>query len=148
MRNYYLELTAGIFVLAGLFCLGYLSVTLGGVQLGAGEGYTVSARFSNVGGLRAGSPVTIAGVEVGRVKDVSLDEYAAQVEMNIGSEVKLPRDSIASIQTEGLIGQRYVSISPGGAPENIEPDGKIRQTEPAIDLRSLISKYAFGDMEQ
>ena len=147
MRNYYLELTAGIFVLAGVLCLGYLSVTLGGLQLGAGEGYTVSARFSNVGGLRGGSPVVIAGVEVGRVKDVALDEYAARVEMSIKGDVKLPNDSIASIQTEGLIGQRYVSISPGGAPESIEPGGKIRQTEPAIDLRSLISKYAFGDVK-
>lgn len=147
MNKYYLELTAGIFVLAGVLCLGYLSVTLGGVRLGGHEGYSISAEFSNVGGLRPGAQVVIAGVEVGRVTDVTLDDYAARVTMKVNDDVNLPQDCIASIHTEGLIGQKYVSISPGAAPENIEPGGTIRQTEPAIDLRSLISKYAFGDME-
>jgi len=147
MKKYYLELTAGVFVLGGILCLLYLSVALGGMQLGSGQGYRVSARFSDVGGLRPGASVVIAGVRVGTVSDVRLDDYAARVEMKIRSGVDLPQDSIASVRTEGLIGQKYVSVSPGAAPEKIEPGGKIRQTEPAINLRSLISKYAFGEVK-
>ena len=147
MKKYYLELTAGLFVLAGILCLGYLSVTLGGMRVGSGGGYTVSAKFSDVGGLRAGAPVVIAGVQVGTVSEVGLEDYAAHVEMNVQSDVDLPKDCIASIHTEGLIGQKFVAISPGAARESIEPGGRIRQTEPAINLRSLISKYAFGEVE-
>ena len=147
MMKYYLELTAGIFVLAGVVCLGYLSVTLGGLQVGGGQGYNVSATFSDVGGLRAGTEVVIAGVKVGRVTRVRLKDYAAKVRMRIQPDVKLPRDSIASVRTEGLIGQRYVSISPGAARDYVKPGGNIRQTEPAVNLRSLISKYAFGEVK-
>lgn len=147
MKKFYIELTAGVFVLLGILAFAYLSIQLGGVNLLGGEAYEVTATFSQVGALRGGAPVVIAGVDVGEVQDVRLKNYAAIVRMHIRSDIELPTDSIASIRTRGLIGEQYVAVSPGGARETVEPGGRITETEPAIDLHSLIAKYAFGEVE-
>jgi len=144
MRKFDLELAVGIFMIAGMLCLAYLTIKLGQLEVLGDKGYEVQAVFSNSGGLKTGSSVVIAGVEVGRVKKVILDDYQARVTMSLPLEVKIQEDAIASIKTKGLIGEKYVEISPGGLDENLEPGGVIRDTQPPIDIEQLISKYVFG----
>ena len=104
----------------------------------------IQAIFSNSGGLKSGSSVVIAGVEVGRVKKVILDDYQAKIFLNLPLNLKIQEDAIASIKTKGLIGEKYVEITPGGADELIKPGGRIRDTQSAIDIEELISNYVFG----
>lgn len=144
MRKFDLELAVGIFVIAGLVCLAYLTIKLGQLEVLGDRGYEIQAVFSSSGGLKTGSSVVIAGVEVGRVKKVILDDYQARVTMSLPLAVKIQEDAIASIKTKGLIGEKYVEISPGGLDENLEPGGVIRDTQPPIDIEQLISKYVFG----
>ena len=144
MRRSALDLGVGVFVLVGLLALGWMSVKLGRVDLFGNRGYVVSADFPTVGGLKAGSTIEIAGVEVGRVDRIVLQDYQAHVVMMIQPQVKLQDDSIASIKTKGLIGERYVRISPGGSDKLIPPNGRIREVEPPVDIEELLSKYIFG----
>ncbi len=144
MRKFDLELAVGIFMIAGMVCLAYLTIKLGQLEVLGDKGYEIQAVFSSSGGLKTGSSVVIAGVEVGRVKKVVLDDYEARVTMTLPLEVKIQEDAIASIKTKGLIGEKYVEISPGGLDENLEPGGVIRDTQPPIDIEQLISKYIFG----
>ena len=144
MRRSALDLGVGVFVLVGLLALGWMSVKLGRIDLFGNRGYVVSADFPTVGGLKAGSTIEIAGVEVGRVDRIVLQDYQAHVVMVIQPQVKLQEDSIASIKTKGLIGERYVRISPGGSDKLIPPNGRIREVEPPVDIEELLSKYIFG----
>ena len=145
MRKIDLELIVGIFVLIGIIALGYISIKLGKMEWVGGGGYQVTAVFPSVAGLKGGALVEIAGVEVGRVKNIDLDkDYQARVVLDIDLGVELQDDSIASIKTKGLLGEKYVEIVPGGADEVIENGGKIQDTEPPIDLEELISKFIFG----
>jgi len=147
MRKLDIEFTVGLFLIAGIICLGYLSVKLGRMEVLGGEGYDVYALFSNSGGLKKGSSVMIAGVEVGRIKDVSLEDYQARVVMNVAEGIEIQEDAIASIKTRGLIGEKFVEITPGGAEKTVPPGGRIRETQPPIDFEQLISKYVFGKVE-
>ena len=144
MRRSALDFSVGLFVLIGVLALGWLSVKLGRVELMGSHGYTISADFPSVGGLKAGSTVEIAGVEIGRVERIGLADYQARVTMTIRLDVKLQEDSIASIKTKGLIGEKYVRISPGGSDRIIPPNGKIKEVEPPVDFEELLSKYIFG----
>jgi len=144
MRRSALDLGVGLFVLIGLVALGWMSVKLGRVDLLGNRGYVVSADFPTVGGLKTGSTIEIAGVEVGRVDRIELRDYQAHVVMVIHPDVKLQEDSIASIKTKGLIGERYVRLSPGGSDKLIPPNGRIREVEPPVDIEELLSKYIFG----
>lgn len=144
MKRSAVDLGVGVFVLIGLVALGWMSVKLGRVDLLGNRGYVVSADFPTVGGLKAGSTIEIAGVEVGRVDRIVLRDYQAHVIMMIQPGVKLQDDSIASIKTKGLIGERYVRISPGGSDQIIPPNGRIREVEPPVDIEELLSKYIFG----
>ena len=144
MKRSALDLGVGVFVLIGLIALGWMSVKLGRIDLLGNRGYVVSADFPTVGGLKAGSTIEIAGVEVGRVDRIVLLDYQAHVVMVIQPGVKLQDDSIASIKTKGLIGERYVRISPGGSDKIIQPNGRIREVEPPVDIEELLSKYIFG----
>ena len=144
MKRSALDLSVGLFVLVGLIALGWMSVKLGRVDLFGNRGYVVNADFPTVGGLKAGSTIEIAGVEVGRVDRIVLQDYQAHVVMVIQPGVKLQDDSIASIKTKGLIGERYVRISPGGSDKIIPPNGRIREVEPPVDIEELLSKYIFG----
>ena len=144
MRRSALELGVGLFVIIGILALGYLSVKLGKVELLGGGGYVLTADFSSVGGLKAGSTVEIAGVAVGRVEAITLADYQARVIMRINDGVKLQEDSIASIKTKGLIGEKYIRINPGGSDRILPPNGRLREVEPPVDFEELLSKYIFG----
>lgn len=140
------EITVGIFVLIGIVCVGYLTIKLGKMEIIGGNYYLVSARFQSVSGLKDGSQVEMAGVQVGNVERIYLDpeRQVAVVDMNIRNGVDLSEDVIASIKTSGLIGDKYVKLTPGIAEETLQPGEMITQTESAIDIEELISKYVFG----
>ena len=144
MKRSALDVAVGVFVILGILALGWLSIRLGKVELWGGEKYTVTADFPSAGGLKTGSTIEIAGVQVGRVTAIRLDNYQARVVMSIEKAVRLTEDSIASIKTKGLIGEKFVQISPGGSDKIIKPNGKITEVEPPIDLEELLSKYVFG----
>jgi len=146
MRKIDLELSVGVFILAGILCLGYLSVRLAKMEILGGDGYEVYALFTDAGGLRDGASVVIAGVEVGRVRAVVMEDYKAKVILKVQKGIELQEDAIASIKTKGLIGEKYIQITPGGTEDIIPSGGRIWETEPAVDLEQLISKFAFGDV--
>jgi phospholipid/cholesterol/gamma-HCH transport system substrate-binding protein len=144
MKKFDLEFAVGLFMIIGILCLGYISIKLGKMEILGDKGYEVEAVFSNSGGLKTGSSVVIAGVDIGRVKEVALDDYQARVVLNLPLNVKIQEDAIASIKTKGLIGEKFVEITPGGADELIQPGGQIRDTQSAVDFEELISNYVFG----
>jgi phospholipid/cholesterol/gamma-HCH transport system substrate-binding protein len=141
-----LELVVGVFMIAGILCLGVLSIKLGKMEVLGRRGYPVYAVFSDTGGLRTGAPVVVAGVEVGRVHQIALEDYQARVGMQITPGLVLRGDAIASIKTRGLIGEKYVQISAGASDDVVRPGGTIRQTESAVDLEALISQVVFGKL--
>jgi len=138
------NVAVGLFLVVGFLALGYLSIKLGRVSLLGTTGYTVTVEFPSVGGLKAGSAVEIAGVEIGRVESIGLADYQARVILRVKRDIKLQEDSIASIKTKGLIGEKYVRISPGGSDKIIPPNGRIREVEAPVDFEELLSKYIFG----
>ena len=144
MKRFTLEVIVGLFVLLGLGALGYLSIRLGQLQLGQGRTYDLTAVFPTVAGLRVGAAIEIAGVQVGRVQDISLSNYAADVTLRLEKQVQLQEDAIASIRTRGLIGEKYVSITPGGSDRILKPGGRIREVEPPIDIETLIGRFIQG----
>ena len=144
MRRSAVDLGVGIFVIIGILAMMWLSAKLGRVEFLGGQGYQVTADFPSVGGLKPGSTVEIAGVEIGRVESIYLADYQARIRMWIRSDVKLQEDSIASIKTKGLIGEKYVRINPGGSDRLIQPNGRIREVEAPVDFEELLSKYIFG----
>jgi len=144
MKRYDLELAVGLFIVAGIICLGYLSVRLGSLEILGSKGYEVYAVFSNSGGIKSGSDVVIAGVNVGNVKKIALDNYQARVILNVSEDIKIQEDAIASIKTKGLIGEKYIEVTPGGSEKTIGPGGRIRDTQSPVDLEELISKFVFG----
>lgn len=146
MRKFDVELAVGLFIIVGLICLGYLSIRLGRMEVIGGEGYEVYGLFSNTGGLKVGSSIKIAGVDVGRVKDITLEDYQARIVMKIPKGVEIQEDAIASIKTKGLIGDKYIEITPGGSEQIVPPGGRIRETLPAVDIEQLISNYVFGQI--
>ena len=147
MKKFDLEVAVGLFIIAGILCLGYLSIKLGKIEIMGKKGYQIYGVFSNIGGLKVGSSIEIAGVEVGRVTSVALDDYQAHVVLNFPQGFKVQEDAIASVKTRGLIGEKYIEITPGGSEEIIKPGGRIRETQPAVDIEGLISKFVFGKVE-
>lgn len=150
MKKYTNETVAGMFVLIGLICVGYLTAKLGNVSLFGDGDYILYARFSTVSGLRVGNPVEMLGLEIGQVAGFKMDQQNQQAiaEMKIKKSIKIYDDAIASIKTAGLIGDKYVSIDPGGGGELLENGGMITETEAPVDIGDLISKYAFGDVKK
>jgi phospholipid/cholesterol/gamma-HCH transport system substrate-binding protein len=146
MKRFNLEVSVGLFVVLGLCALAYLSVRLGQLQIGLGNTYDLLAVFPSVAGLRAGATVEIAGVQVGRVQDIKLADYAAAVTLRIDKQVQLQEDAIASIRTRGLIGEKYVRITPGGSDHVLATGGRIREVEPPIDIESLIGHFIQGKL--
>jgi phospholipid/cholesterol/gamma-HCH transport system substrate-binding protein len=144
MDRWRVNVAVGVFVVLGILALGYLSIKLGRVTLFSGSGYMVSADFPTVGGLKSGATVEIAGVEIGRVESIGLADYQARVVLRVNGNVQLQEDSIASIKTKGLIGEKYIRISPGGSDKIIPPNGKLREVEAPVDFEELLSKYIFG----
>jgi len=150
MKKGTIETSVGVFVLIGLICVGYLTIKLGKMELlSSQQYYPVFARFQDASGLKKGVQVEMAGVEIGKVEDISLDteRELATVKMLIRKDIVLTDDTIAAIKTSGLIGDRYVKIIPGGSPMTIEPGGFITETESAVDIEALVSKYVFGSAD-
>ncbi|MFW6303341.1 MAG: outer membrane lipid asymmetry maintenance protein MlaD [Candidatus Sumerlaeota bacterium] len=148
MENKKTEFLVGIFLLIGIVCVGYLTVRLGKMEIIGGGYYPVVARFTSVSGLREGAIVDIAGVEVGQVATIELDQeyYLAKVTILVRKDLKLDADTIASVKTRGLIGDKYIKLQPGGAEEILQSGDEIIETESAVDLEEMVSKYAFGDV--
>lgn len=143
-----LELGVGLFLLVGFLSLGYLSFRLGDVQLWGTSDYEVHAKFANVAGLKEKAAVTMAGVTIGQVKDIQLKDGQAFLTLNINKGVLLEEDVIASIKTMGIIGDKYISVSPGASEEYIKAGGVIRDTQPPLDLENLVSRFVFGNVEK
>jgi len=146
MKRFNLEVTVGLFVVLGLCALAYLSVRLGQLQVGRGNTYDLTAVFPTVAGLREGATVEVAGVQVGRVQDIELADYAAVVTLRLDKQVKLQDDAIASIRTRGLIGEKFVRITPGGSEQLLTAGGRIREVEPPIDIETLIGHFIQGKL--
>jgi phospholipid/cholesterol/gamma-HCH transport system substrate-binding protein len=150
MQKYSKESLVGVFVLVGLACIGYMTIQLGDLGLFEDDTYSLTARFTRVTGLRSGSVVNMLGLEVGRVGKMTMDQdkQLAVVELRIRKGVRVYEDAIASIKTEGLIGDRYVSIDPGGSGAELKPGDGITETEAPADIMDMVSKYAFGDVKK
>jgi phospholipid/cholesterol/gamma-HCH transport system substrate-binding protein len=147
MENAKLEFIVGVFVLVGIVCLGYLSIKLGKLELIGGNVYEVVAQFNTASGLKSGSAVEIAGVEVGRVRAITLNEDRAAVTLAVDDRVKLYTDTIASIKTRGIIGEKFLALSPGGGGDPLKPGDTIRDTESGLDLEELVSQYVHGNVK-
>ena len=145
-QSLYIDFIVGVFMLLGVACLAYLSVRLAREDFISTDGYPVYAVFSNISGLSVGAPVEIAGVDVGKVAGIALDEYDAKVKMMVDDGISLTTDVIASIRTKGLFGEKYVELALGGDEEILPAGGTIRDTEPAMDFESLISKFIHGSL--
>lgn len=145
MKKFSLEAVVGLFMVAGFLCFAWLSVKLGNIDLLSSNTYSLTARFGSISGLKKGALVEIAGVKVGKVENIQLDAetYEARVDLAIDRNVVLQEDAIASIRTAGIIGDRYIDISPGGSDELLESGDRIYETESAINLEQLVSKYIF-----
>ena len=139
-----LELVVGVFVLIGIISLGYLSIKLGKLEIIGGDLYEVDALFNSASGLKSGATVEIAGVEVGRVKGISLKEDRAVVKLAVQNGTTLYTDTIASIKTRGIIGEKFLALSPGGGGDPLKPGDTIRDTESGLDLEELVSQYVHG----
>ena len=142
------ETAVGVFIVVGIACLAWLSMRLGKVEIGGGNKSPVSAEFASVAGLRAGSTVELAGVQVGSVESISVKEYKAVVRMRVQRDIGLPEDTIASVRTRGLIGDKYINLSPGASDRMIPAGGKIRETEGALDLEGLIGEFIHGSAKK
>ena len=150
MKNTKLELSVGIFVLLGIAAIAYLTIQVGTGSVVGGDTYLLESRFTNAGGLHPGSSVMVAGVTVGRVEAVRIEptDFSAIVTMRVLSGLQLPTDSMASIKTTGLIGDKFISLSPGADETSMKPGSRITLTESAVDLESLIGKMAFGSVDK
>jgi len=140
------DVVVGLFVLVGLTCLGYLAIRLGKLELFASQGYVVFADFASVAGLKLGDPVEIAGVRIGRVEGIGLADDKARLSLRLSDGIKLQEDVIASVRARGLIGDKFVLVSPGASDKIIPPGGKIRETDSPPDIPDLIGKIVGGDL--
>lgn len=139
-RTFTLEFIVGLFTLVGVGVIAYLSVGIAGLKMGMQGQYEVKAKFSNISGLQYGSPVEIAGVPVGQVERISLDKHQAVITLRINNSVTIYEDDILSINTKGIIGDRYIRITPGSSDVPIPPGGVITETTDAVDIEDVIGK--------
>lgn len=149
MRYSRFDILVGVFLVIGFVAFGWLALQLGEVPLLAGvQRYDIDAEFHNVSGVKAGADVQISGVSVGSVKGMRLSKDGlAVVTMQLDNAIKVPMDSIVSVKSQGIIGDKYLQISLGGDEELYQPGDVIVDTESSVDLESLISKFAFGQVK-
>ena len=150
MKQSSVELGVGVFVLLGIICVGYLTIRLGEIEVLGDKTYMLNARFKSVTGLRAGAQVEIAGVQVGQVDSIALDpkDQMAMVRLKVKEAIVLSDDVIASVKTAGLLGDKYILLSPGGSDKILKPGDMIIETEPVLDIEGLIGKFAFGKVKE
>ena len=148
MMKYSKETLVGIFVVIGLACIGYMTVKLGNVGFFGENTYSLHAKFNTVTGLRQGNPVNMLGLEIGRVEKFTMDQENQQVAVlfKINKGIEIYDDAIASVKTEGLIGDKFVAIDPGGGGDLLANGDTITDTNSPTDIMDLVSKYAFGDV--
>ena len=142
-----IETLVGLFVLLGMLALLFVALKAANLSsFGSQDSYTVSARFDNIGGLKARAPVRAAGVVVGRVTSISLDPKTFQgvVTLAIERSFQFPKDSSAKILTAGLLGDQYVGLEAGGEVDNLSPGSLIKQTQSAVVLENLIGQFLFN----
>lgn len=141
-----LEFSVGIFLIIGCACIFWLLTELGGVNFKGDNRYTISAYFTSVSGLKNGATIEMAGVQIGTVSEIKLDttRYLAKVSLKVDNDIELSDDTIASVKTAGIIGDKYISLLPGGSEEILVEGDAIYNTESSLDLESLVSKYIFG----
>lgn len=145
-----LEMMVGVFMLIGILCLGYVSIKLGKMEFGGGDYYSVVAGFDSVSGLKPGARVEVAGVEIGKVDRIALDTKSgdrALAYLKIKTGVKITDDVIASVRTSGIIGDKFIKLRPGGSDKMLKNNDKIHETESAIDIEELVSKFIHGQVE-
>jgi len=149
MKKNTLEITVGLFMLIGFGAFVYLALQLGEVSIfGNGNTYIIKAEFDNVAGIKKGAAVQVAGVVVGNVVGIELDEDdIALLSLKIDNTLKLPVDSIASVKSQGIIGDKYIQLTVGGDEQLFKPGDHLVDTESSVDIESLISKFAFGSAE-
>ena len=148
MKNRTIELLVGTFVLVGMVLVFYLAVQVGGARWFGGEALTLEARFGDVSGVNAGSRIEVAGVKVGTVESIRLNEnFFAIVTLRIDQPLELFDDTIASVKTSGLIGDRFIELSPGGSGIPLEAGDRILDTESALNIEDLISRFALGGID-
>lgn len=149
MNNRKIEFLVGCFVLLGMGAILYLAIQVGSARVFGGDNYQLQARFSSTSGVNVGSRVEIAGVRVGTVTSIVLnDNFYSIVTFELPSSIQLDDDTIVSVKTAGLIGDRYLDISPGGSGLSFEAGDMIVDTEPALDIEGLISRFAFGGIDE
>jgi phospholipid/cholesterol/gamma-HCH transport system substrate-binding protein len=146
MKKNTIEMIVGLFMVVGFAALIYLAMSLGEVSfLRSGSTYVINAEFNNVSGIKKGAAVQVAGVVVGDVDKIWLgDKGYAHLALRIDKSIKVPLDSIASVKSQGIIGDKFIQLNLGGDEKVFTEGGVIRDTESAVDIESLISKFAFG----
>lgn len=149
MNNRTIEFLVGSFVLVGLAAVLYLAIQVGSARFFGSDSYELKARFNSASGVNPGSRIEIAGVKVGTVKDVVLDDnFYAIVTLELPKSLELDEETIASVKTSGLIGDRFIELSPGGFGELLGQGDMIVDTESALDIESLISRFALGGIDE
>jgi phospholipid/cholesterol/gamma-HCH transport system substrate-binding protein len=152
MTTRQLEITVGAFMAAGLVALFFLAMQVSNLaSITDNDGYEVTAMFDNIGGLKVRSPVSMAGVRIGRVVKISYDQknYEAEVTMRIDPKYdKIPADSIAKIYTSGLLGEQYIGLDPGGSLDNLKQGSQIEMTQSALVLEEIIGQFLFSKAEE
>ena len=146
MKKSSIETSVGIFVLIGILCVGYLTIKLGKMELLGDNYYSVYADFNSATGLKGGANIEMAGVRIGQVEDIILlpNIKIARVKLKIEKRINLSVDVMASVKTAGLLGDRYLSLTPGGSDEQLQEGDSIEETEASLDIEDLISKYIFS----
>jgi phospholipid/cholesterol/gamma-HCH transport system substrate-binding protein len=140
------DFVVGLFVLAGIAAIAYLSISIGGFNLRNPDRMKLFATFDETGALAKGAPVVIGGVRVGEISAITLqqDDFRARVTMNVDPKLQLPADTFASIVTAGVLGDQYIELKPGGEDKVLKDGDTITHTESAVILEQLISQFIYG----
>ncbi|HRP70216.1 MAG TPA: outer membrane lipid asymmetry maintenance protein MlaD [Turneriella sp.] len=143
-----MEFYTGLFICFGLFCFAYIALSLGGLSLWRDNRYTLYANFVSISGLKPGAVVEIAGVGVGNATRIELNHNKARLTLRLNKGIQIPADSAVAIRTRGLIGEKFVKITPGADDTILKPDEEILETESVVDLEELIGKFMFDSKEE
>jgi phospholipid/cholesterol/gamma-HCH transport system substrate-binding protein len=147
-----MEILVGAFMAAGLVALFFLSMRVSNLSAAsAGPGYSLTARFDNIGSLKVRAPVSMAGVRLGRVDAITFDQdnYQASVTLRIDAAYdRIPSDTFANIYTAGLLGEQYVALDPGGSPDYLRDGDQIEHTQSALVLERMIGQFLFNKAQE